>query len=230
MNWTTKQRISRIALTRSLLRRTPYLFLIVGVLALGYVAFTLLDAWLFQADAARTFEQAQKERQAQKNPRASSASPGLSMLPVRLSQQSRARAEVGKAVHTSRAWGRIEITSIGLSSMILEGVDREALERGVGHIPGTAFPGQPGNVAIAGHRDTFFRVLRNIRKGDEITLETLDESYRYRVDFTQIVSPGSTEVLNDSDEQILTLLTCYPFSFIGPAPQRYVVRAYRVPQ
>jgi LPXTG-site transpeptidase (sortase) family protein len=89
----------------------------------------------------------------------------------------------------------------------------------------TALPGEPGNVVLAGHRDTFFRGLRNIRKGDEITLETLDGSYRYRVDLTQVVAPEYTEVLRGSDDAILTLVTCYPFSFVGPAPQRYIVRA-----
>jgi len=112
--------------------------------------------------------------------------------------------------------------------MILEGVDHETLRRGVGHIPGTALPGEPGNIALAGHRDTFFRALRNIRKDDEITLETLDGSYRYRVDLIQIVAPDQTGVLDNSGEPTLTLVTCYPFSFVGAAPQRYIVRARRI--
>jgi sortase A len=128
----------------------------------------------------------------------------------------------------SAAWGRIEIKSVGLSSMIMEGVDRATLRRGIGHIPGTALPGQPGNVAFAGHRDTFFRALRNVRKNDEITLETLDGNFRYRVDFTQVVAPDYSEALNDSSVAILTLVTCYPFSFVGPAPQRYIVRAHMI--
>jgi sortase A len=114
--------------------------------------------------------------------------------------------------------------------MILEGADQATLRRGVGHIPGTAAPGQAGNVALAGHRDTFFRGLRNIHKGDEITLETLDGSYRYRVDFTQVVAPEYAEALDSSDVAILTLVTCYPFSFVGPAPQRFIVRAHRTPE
>ncbi|MGD0791897.1 MAG: class D sortase [Terriglobales bacterium] len=95
-------------------------------------------------------------------------------------------------------------------------------------MPGTPLPGQPGNVALAGHRDTFFRALRNIGKGDEITLETLSGLYRYRVDSTKVVDPGETRVLDNSNDAILTLVTCYPFSFVGPAPKRFVVRAHKL--
>ena len=91
--------------------------------------------------------------------------------------------------------GRIEISSIGLAAMIMEGVDGKTLRHAVGHIPGTPLPGQQGNVALAGHRDTFFRGLRNIHKDDEITLTTLRGSYCYRVDSTQVVEPEDTQVL-----------------------------------
>ena len=127
------------------------------------------------------------------------------------------------------ALGRIEITRIGLAAMILEGTDERTLRRAVGHIPGTPLPGQWGNVAIAGHRDTFFRALRNIRNDDEITLTTLDGSYRYLVDSTQVVAPENTQVLDDSGDTIITLVTCYPFYFVGPAPKRFIVRAHKIP-
>jgi sortase A len=124
--------------------------------------------------------------------------------------------------------GRIEISSVGLAAMIMEGVDGNTLRHAVGHIPGTSLPGQPGNVALAGHRDTFFRGLRNIHKDDEVTLTTLHGFYRYRVDSTQVVEPQATEVLNNSVDDILTLVTCYPFYFVGPAPKRFIVRARRI--
>jgi sortase A len=114
--------------------------------------------------------------------------------------------------------------------MILEGTDARTLRRAVGHIPGTAFPGQPGNVAIAGHRDTFFRALRNVRLDDEIILATLDGSYRYRVDSIKVVGPEDTKVLDHSSNDILTLVTCYPFYFVGPAPRRFIVRAQKISQ
>jgi sortase A len=109
--------------------------------------------------------------------------------------------------------------------MILEGIDERTLRRAVGHIPGTPLPGQPGNVALAGHRDTFFRSLQNIRIDDEITLETLSGVYSYRVDSTEVVDPGETRVLDNSDDETLTLVTCYPFSFVGNVrPRKSVVR------
>jgi len=111
--------------------------------------------------------------------------------------------------------------------MILEGAEEGTLRRAVGHIRGTPLPGQRGNVALAGHRDTFFRGLRKIRVNDEITLTTLSGSYRYRVDSTKVVEPEETEVLED-DGDILTLVTCYPFNFVGSAPRRFIVRARRV--
>jgi sortase A len=112
--------------------------------------------------------------------------------------------------------------------MIMEGIDGRTLRHAVGHIPGTPLPGQPGNVALAGHRDTVFRGLRSIHKDDEVTLTTLRGSYRYRVDSTQVVEPEDTEVLDNSVDDILTLVTCYPFYFVGPAPKRFIVRAHRI--
>ena len=126
--------------------------------------------------------------------------------------------------------GQIEIKEIGLAVMILEGADNRSLRRGVGHIPDTALPGQPGNVGIAGHRDTFFRSLRKIAKSDEITLKTLNGSFRYLVDFSEVVEPDEMEVLDPSSDSILTLVTCYPFSYVGPAPKRLIVRAHLVPE
>jgi sortase A len=125
--------------------------------------------------------------------------------------------------------GRIEIGSIGLKAMIQEGTGWRTLQRGVGHITGTALLGHSGNVGLAGHRDTFFRKLRNIQEGDEITLTTLTGTYVYRVGLISIVEPEESGVLRDSGENILTLVTCYPFSYVGPAPKRFIVRAQQVP-
>jgi LPXTG-site transpeptidase (sortase) family protein len=122
-----------------------------------------------------------------------------------------------------------ETRILGLTAMIQEGTDARTLRRAVGHIPGTPFPGQQGNVVITGHRDTFFRPLHNIRKGDEITLTTLSGFYRYRVDSTEVVEPENTNVLADTDDAVLTLVTCYPFYFVGPAPKRFIVRAHMIP-
>jgi len=122
--------------------------------------------------------------------------------------------------------GRMRIPRLSVMAMVREGADGSTLERAVGHIPGTALPGATGNVALAGHRDTFFRPLRNIRKNDTIELETANGTYRYVVESTEIVGPRDVSVLAAAENQkTLTLVTCYPFYYIGSAPKRFVVRA-----
>jgi sortase A len=183
--------------------------LIVGVLALAYAGFELLDAKLFQASQVRQFQQQLS------NIRPAMATAG-------------ANSAVSAAALSGGTLGEIEIARLGVAAMILEGTDERTLRHAVGHIAGTPFPGQSGNVGIAGHRDTFFRALRNVQHGDEITLTTLNGSYLYDVDTTQIVGPKDTQVLNDSKESILTLVTCYPFYFVGPSPKRFIVRAHKI--
>ena len=115
--------------------------------------------------------------------------------------------------------GRIEIGRLGLSAIVVEGDSPSLLRRAVGHVPQTAMPGDSGNVALTAHRDTFFRPLRNVREGDMITLETASGEYQYEVKSTAIVAPDASEVFRSSGVQELTLITCYPFYYIGPAPQ-----------
>ncbi|PYQ63656.1 MAG: class D sortase [Acidobacteria bacterium] len=124
--------------------------------------------------------------------------------------------------------GRIEIPRLGISTIVLEGVDSKTLRRGVGHIPETAPPGAGGNVGLAAHRDSFFRGLKDIRKNDIIRLKTLDGSYQYRVEQTEIVTPEDTQVLANTGIPELTLVTCYPFYYVGSAPKRFIVHAQRV--
>jgi sortase A len=124
--------------------------------------------------------------------------------------------------------GRIEIPRLDVSVVVMEGSTDAILRHAAGHIAGTALPGQPGNVGVSAHRDTFFRPLRNIRKNDLIRITTLLGSFRYRVVSTEIVPPDDLAVLKPGKSQILTLVTCYPFYFVGPAPERFIVRAERV--
>jgi sortase A len=125
--------------------------------------------------------------------------------------------------------GMIEIPAVGLATRVLEGSNARTLRLAVGHIPGTALPGPSGNVGLAGHRDTFFRSLRRIKVGDEIRLTTVAGRFKYRVIALRIVLPDAIEVLNDTQLPTLTLVTCYPFDFIGTAPQRLIVHAELVP-
>ena len=124
--------------------------------------------------------------------------------------------------------GRIEIPRLALSVVVVEGVDRISLRRAVGHIPGTALPGEDGNVGLAGHRDTFFRQLKDVKIDDEIQVSTLTGNFKYRVVSLKIVDPENVGVLAPSAENVLTLVTCYPFYFVGPAPKRWIVRARQV--
>ena len=122
----------------------------------------------------------------------------------------------------------LRIPKIGLDVAVLPGTDDFVLNRGVGHIEDTALPGRDGNSGIAGHRDGFFRGLRDIATGDAIDLETLSGSEKYRVERVWIVKPEDISVLDPTPTRSLTLVTCYPFYFIGSAPERFIVRAVRV--
>ena len=137
-------------------------------------------------------------------------------------------APQGKSPLPSSLIGRLEIPRLKLTAMVREGADGNTLHRAVGHIPGTALPGYAGNVALAGHRDTFFRALRNIKKDDTIDFETENGTFRYLVESTAIVGARDVGVLAASQGQTLTLVTCYPFYYIGSAPKRFIVRAAQV--
>jgi sortase A len=121
--------------------------------------------------------------------------------------------------------GRLEAPTVNLSTVVLEGSDDATLSRGSGHIEDTPFPGEPGNVGIAGHRDTTFRALRRIKLGDTLDFKTADRLYRYRITKTWIVGPDDVYVLDPTPQPALTLVTCYPFEFVGHAPRRFIVRA-----
>ena len=197
---------------RRILRWTQRVLLAFGVSLLAYCAFVLVDARIFQQAERRQLVRLISERQ-QSNGGAHQNAPPTSPIPP---------------PPASGLLGRIEIPRLGLSAILIEGISAKTLRRAVGHIPGTALPGEPGNVGISGHRDTFFRPLRNIRQNDIITVTTLLGEYRYRVVSTRIVRPNNVAVLDPSENEILTLVTCYPFYFVGPAPNRFIVRAERV--
>ncbi|MGH9647186.1 MAG: class D sortase, partial [Bryobacteraceae bacterium] len=155
-----------------------------AILLLGYCGFVVLDTWIFQARESAELERFVPERPA----------PGKVALP---------------AIGPGGLIGRMEVQRLGVSVVVMEGTTDKTLRRAVGHIAGTALPGGPGNVGIAGHRDTFFRPLRNIQPDDIIQLTTLSGAYRYRVVFTKVVSPDDVAVLDPDGKEILTLVTCY---------------------
>ena len=185
-----------------------------AVVMLGYCAFALVDTHIFQERESRDLQRLLEDQYAK-----SPDSPQAELL---------SRPEIPPASSMSGLIGRIEIARLGLSVIIIEGDDGKTLRRAAGHVPGTALPGQLGNVGITAHRDTFFRPLRNIQLDDVITLTTLQGEYRYRVVYTKVVRPTDVAVLDSTGGEILTLVTCHPFYFVGAAPNRFIVRAERV--
>lgn len=119
----------------------------------------------------------------------------------------------------------LEIPRLNLRVAVLEGTDEVSLNRGLGHIAGTALPGQPGNVGLAGHRDGFFRCLQDIRQGDRLRLVLVGATEEYEVVGTRVVAPTEVSVLAPTPGPTVTLVTCYPFYFVGSAPQRFIVTA-----
>ncbi|MEO8028592.1 MAG: class D sortase, partial [Bryobacteraceae bacterium] len=136
----------------------------------------------------------------------------------------KARAAITAPPHGGLV-GKLEIPRLKLSLIVFEGTDEPVLQRGVGHLAGSAMPGDAGNVVVAAHRDTFFRSLNDIQQGDEILFTTPGGAKRYAVESAEVINPTQTEVLNATSTPTLTLITCYPFYFVGHAPKRFIVRA-----
>jgi sortase A len=179
------------------------LLLLVALASLGYVAGSVGGAALYQDYESRQLDQVLRGAQPP--------------------------AAVNAAAAVRRVLGRLEIPSLGVSTIVREGEDARTLQLAIGHIAGTALPGTPGNMGLAAHRDTFFRRLREINPGDVIRLVAVEGTFTYAVESTLIVDPDDLWVLNPTPEPSLTLVTCYPFTYIGEAPERFIVRARLMP-
>jgi len=184
----------------SVLRAASSVLLFVGLAAIGYAAYALAYAYAFQEMSNRNFEAA----------------------PARMAPRVPEPPPVGSLI------GRLEISRLGLRVIVLQGDSAQVLRRAVGHLPDTNLPGEAGNVALAGHRDTFFRPLRGVRPGDVITLETPSTAFQYQVVWTRTVPPTDVQVLRSTEARELTLVTCFPFDYVGSAPNRFVVRAREI--
>ena len=191
------------ARSQRVLRWSQRFLFVTGIVVLGYVGFTLLDARLYQVSAKRSLE---NQIQMAKEPQKLQPNPAIKLGDV---------------------LGRLDIPRLELSVAVLQGTSSRTLRLGTGHIEGTPLPGETGNSGIAGHRDTFFRGLNDIHQNDEIRFQTATGLFRYEVDWVKVVAPDDLSVLAPSTESSLTLVTCYPFYFIGPAPKRFVVRAHK---
>jgi sortase A len=176
------------------------LILLVGISALGYVGYVMMSARYFHVTEAVRFAEPVRAR--------------------RLTPNLTPRFFPHGAVI-----GMIEIPRLGIDAVIVQGDSNDVLRRAIGHVPGTPFPGEAGNIALAGHRDTFFRPLREISVGDLISVKTENSIFHYQVSSTEVVRPNDTTVLQSRGRNELTLVTCYPFYYVGHAPDRFVVRA-----
>jgi sortase A len=196
-----------------LLKWMQHLCLAGGTAVVVWCAFILIDAAISQRLAHETL----------------ASLPGASSPPSPTAQPSlpqRSARPPTPAAGTPLA--ELSIPRIGLSAVVLQGTDNRTLRKGIGHVETTPLPGEAGNAAIAGHRDSFFRPLRNVVVGDDILLTTPGKQFHYRVSSVRIVDAGEVSVIGPTTDPALTLVTCYPFWFIGPAPDRFVVRAIRV--
>jgi sortase A len=195
---------------KTILTLSYYSLFIVGCCALGYYVTVAAAATYYQAHS----------REALRNVADHPVKPkdgAWSSLPSPL------RVDSGPTL-----LGRLDVPRIGLSAVVADGTSSRVLRLAVGHVPGTAMPWSVGNVALAAHRDTFFRRLGELHRGDAINVTVSGSQYHYKVVFTGIVSPDETWVLQPATGQTLTLITCYPFHFVGAAPNRFIVRARRV--
>lgn len=157
---------------------------------------------------------------------------GYTLLELRSSQahanwsfEHAPKPPIGVPLEEGEVVGRLTIPKLRFTAMVREGSDATTLKLAVGHIPQTPLPGHPGNVGISAHRDTFFRHLGELKIGDEIGFSTVDGDFTYEVASLKIVDPKDVGVLASSQEKVLTMVTCYPFYYIGNAPKRYIVRA-----
>jgi sortase A len=184
--------------------------ILMGALTFAYWGFLMLNRFQFQRTVSRMFQQQFEQ-----------ASPATEQTGAQL-------AATIPVSHRGDIIGHLEIPHINLSVIVLEGSDSSILDVAAGHIQGTALPGTVGNIAIAAHRDTFFRSLQQIRVNDSVSVRTLAGVFKYQVESTEVVDPTDIEVLHQTTDEELTLVTCYPFGFIGAAPKRFIVHARKV--
>jgi sortase A len=181
-----------------------WLLFLGGIACLGWCALVVIGAWRYQSRTAQPH--------------------AITTLPaddVHTTPAAPTALPVGEPI------GRIEVPRLHLSAAVANGDDDGTLRVAIGHLPDTPFPWEEGNSALAGHRDTFFRELRHIRVNDDMLVTTPYGDFTYHVTKTLIVTPEDLSVLAPTSEPTLTLVTCYPFTYVGHAPKRFIVEAVR---
>jgi sortase A len=189
------------------LGRVQWLFAAIGIVLLVWCAFVAANAARFQRDESSTLERAVNGNKTV-----------TTNAPISHPRQAK-----------DQLIGRLEIPRLHLSVMVAEGDDDNTLRKAVGHLPETPLPWEFGNSAVAGHRDTFFRPLKDVRVNDRVRVLTPRGNFQYSVSRITIVEPNDVSVLAATDHSLLTLVTCYPFYYVGQAPKRFIVQASHVP-
>lgn len=228
-----------------LLRRVKLFLLAIGLVCIGYYLYALSDRYVYEKYENWAFDQEIAGRRS-----VSFTDYIREVIPAQLwgnakpqsiiapSPNQPATAGGASQLAEGDLVGRVSIQKLGLSAIVRQGVSAKTLSTSVGHIPSTALPGANGNFAIAAHRDTLFRALKDIRLGDQVTVESPSHRYVYEVVATKIVKPSDVTVLRadggglyppdesaDKPEQLLTMITCYPFYYVGSAPKRFIVES-----
>jgi sortase A len=228
---------------RGALRVIQLLLLAAGIGGTGYYGYMLSDQYVYQAFENWAFDQQIGGRTAvtfadylrEQTPFGFLVGPKPASPPSSAANET-AKAEPPKPSEAPRPLpgallGRVEIGRLNLAAIVREGVDNDTLKTAIGHVPSTSLPGQDGNFAIAAHRDTLFRALKDIKKGDLVSFQSTAGTYTYQVEATKIVKPSDVSVLRSDGGAIigpgrlLTMITCYPFYYVGSAPKRFVVEA-----
>jgi sortase A len=228
-----------------LLKVALVLLLVLGLGGVGYYAYTLGDQYIYQTYENWAFDRQIAGRQGvtfadylrERTPFGFLMTKEPAPAPAPNSEAPKPSAGPA-ALAEGALLGRVEISRLGVSAIVREGVGARTLSTAVGHIPSTSLPGQDGNFAIAAHRDTLFRALKDIRTDDLVTFQSATGSYTYRVAATKIVKPSDVSVLRsdggglipvkagpESADKLLTMITCYPFYYVGSAPKRFIVEA-----
>lgn len=212
---------------RSLLRMAAWLVFSFSLAMLAYSTFQSISAPLEARQALRQWDELQRETQSGNAKRAADENPLSPALAGKLRQTGGDEGSPAPipAAADGELLGEIAFPSLDQRYAIVEGIGNEPLKLGAGHVPGSPLPGESGNSVLAGHRDTVFRSLGKLKAGDRIEVETTSGRFAYEVTGRRIVDESDADAVRASAEPLLTLITCYPFTYVGPAPERLLLTA-----
>jgi len=207
----------------SILSALSAMLLGAGLFLVGWPLFVIIQSEVVQWQGSRQLDKTPLLAEAAARPVAlPTHGPTEVVVPWERSQP---RNPAEASVKTGSVLAKLEIERLGMSLVVLEGSDARTLDKSIGHVESTALPGEMGNIGIAGHRNTHFRKLERIQPGDVIKLETGQDEFRYTVEWIRLFTPNDLYVLDPSHGPAVTLITCFPFEYVGSAPQRFIVRA-----